>query len=427
MEGDTQGWMPSSQNEIRVNIDGAYDRNTGKGGVDFVIRNNQGNALRMHSIPIVRVQSTEMHGRGNGFQNGSRVIGFSPLGFEYRSIMDPEPGRCRRTDGKKWRCGKDVIPDQKYCERHMHRGRGRSRKLVEASEITSESVPVNLQLATPSPISSSNNSIGKASTTSAISSISGSENRIYAKKDSTAAAAATATPTTNGIDKESNKNVYHSKDTTRPMTTTGLWSAVSEKINKCTSDSELVDGKDAGYKHLNNKINIRGSNNNRHAGDAGSLVASRLASRLGFSPDSVLQVVGCSSSCLNYRNDVETELQRCRRTDGKKWRCGADVVPNQKYCERHLHRGSKKLALVAEPVTVTSALLPLGICHATPLAIPQKESGYINLNTDLSISIAASPQRTANEEKINTSSSSSDADTISDENGSVSHLLALSP
>lgn len=149
------------------------------------------------------------------------------------------------------------------------------------------SVPVNLQLATPSPKSSSNNSIGKASTTSAISSISGSENRIYAKKDSTAAAAATATatPTTNGIDKESNKNVYHSKDTTRSMTTTGLWSAVSEKINKCTSDSELVDGKDAGYKHLNNRINIRGSNNNRHAGDAGSLVASRF----GFSPDSVLQ------------------------------------------------------------------------------------------------------------------------------------------
>ncbi|CAK9217011.1 unnamed protein product [Sphagnum troendelagicum] len=41
---------------------------------------------------------------------------------------DPEPGRCRRTDGKKWRCGRDVVPDQKYCERHVHRGRNRSRK-----------------------------------------------------------------------------------------------------------------------------------------------------------------------------------------------------------------------------------------------------------------------------------------------------------
>lgn len=45
--------------------------------------------------------------------------------------MDPEPGRCRRTDGKKWRCSKDAVPDQKYCERHINRGRHRSRKPVE--------------------------------------------------------------------------------------------------------------------------------------------------------------------------------------------------------------------------------------------------------------------------------------------------------
>ena len=45
--------------------------------------------------------------------------------------IDPEPGRCRRTDGKKWRCSKEAYPDSKYCERHMHRGRNRSRKPVE--------------------------------------------------------------------------------------------------------------------------------------------------------------------------------------------------------------------------------------------------------------------------------------------------------
>ncbi|KAL2489133.1 Growth-regulating factor 1 [Forsythia ovata] len=50
------------------------------------------------------------------------------LGF---SNTDPEPGRCRRTDGKKWRCSKDAVADQKYCERHMNRGRHRSRKPVE--------------------------------------------------------------------------------------------------------------------------------------------------------------------------------------------------------------------------------------------------------------------------------------------------------
>ncbi|KAE8098502.1 hypothetical protein FH972_016559 [Carpinus fangiana] len=52
-------------------------------------------------------------------------------GFWGRAAMDPEPGRCRRTDGKKWRCSRDVVPGQKYCERHVHRGRNRSRKPVE--------------------------------------------------------------------------------------------------------------------------------------------------------------------------------------------------------------------------------------------------------------------------------------------------------
>ncbi|MQL76738.1 hypothetical protein Taro_009135 [Colocasia esculenta] len=54
------------------------------------------------------------------------------LCFDYGSGVDPEPGRCRRTDGKKWRCSKDAVPNQKYCERHMHRGRHRSRKPVES-------------------------------------------------------------------------------------------------------------------------------------------------------------------------------------------------------------------------------------------------------------------------------------------------------
>ncbi|RAL46656.1 hypothetical protein DM860_004935 [Cuscuta australis] len=47
------------------------------------------------------------------------------------SSNDPEPGRCRRTDGKKWRCSRDAVADQKYCERHINRGRHRSRKPVE--------------------------------------------------------------------------------------------------------------------------------------------------------------------------------------------------------------------------------------------------------------------------------------------------------
>ncbi|CAI5470552.1 unnamed protein product [Closterium sp. Yama58-4] len=45
--------------------------------------------------------------------------------------LDLEPDRCRRTDGKKWRCSREAVKDQKYCDRHMHRGRNRSRKTNE--------------------------------------------------------------------------------------------------------------------------------------------------------------------------------------------------------------------------------------------------------------------------------------------------------
>ncbi|XP_074584536.1 growth-regulating factor 4-like [Curcuma longa] len=54
----------------------------------------------------------------------------------YGKRPDPEPGRCRRTDGKKWRCSKDAYPGSKYCERHMHRGRNRSRKPVESQTVS---------------------------------------------------------------------------------------------------------------------------------------------------------------------------------------------------------------------------------------------------------------------------------------------------
>ncbi|WVZ82067.1 hypothetical protein U9M48_029374 [Paspalum notatum var. saurae] len=51
--------------------------------------------------------------------------------FGARKAEDPEPGRCRRTDGKKWRCSREAHGDSKYCEKHIHRGKSRSRKPVE--------------------------------------------------------------------------------------------------------------------------------------------------------------------------------------------------------------------------------------------------------------------------------------------------------
>ncbi|KAG9155776.1 hypothetical protein Leryth_004040 [Lithospermum erythrorhizon] len=72
----------------------------------------------------------------------STTRGVDLYGWGYSSgasnSKDAEPGRCKRTDGKKWRCSRDVAPNQKYCERHMHRGRPRSRKHVEVQPLVSQ-------------------------------------------------------------------------------------------------------------------------------------------------------------------------------------------------------------------------------------------------------------------------------------------------
>ncbi|GAB4853730.1 hypothetical protein Ancab_040606 [Ancistrocladus abbreviatus] len=69
-------------------------------------------------------------------------IGWNPYQMGYGKKLDPEPGRCRRTDGKKWRCSKEAYPDSKYCERHMHRGKNRSRKPVEVLTTAAAAVAV---------------------------------------------------------------------------------------------------------------------------------------------------------------------------------------------------------------------------------------------------------------------------------------------
>ncbi|KAG6515644.1 growth-regulating factor 10-like isoform X1 [Zingiber officinale] len=88
------------------------------------------------------------------------LMGYGSFFLDYRNNMEPEPGRCRRTDGKKWRCSRDVVPDQKYCERHMHRGRNRSRKPVEpAGAAATAATSTQLSISIPSAFSSPNSTI----------------------------------------------------------------------------------------------------------------------------------------------------------------------------------------------------------------------------------------------------------------------------
>ncbi|GAA0185867.1 hypothetical protein LIER_33155 [Lithospermum erythrorhizon] len=82
------------------------------------------------------------------------------MDMKFSSGSDPEPWRCRRTDGKKWRCTRDVAPDQKYCERHAHKSRPRSRKHVEIqphnnNNNNNSTTKFTQQIDPPNPFSSS--------------------------------------------------------------------------------------------------------------------------------------------------------------------------------------------------------------------------------------------------------------------------------
>lgn len=64
---------------------------------------------------------------------GYVVLGYAVLGYGALNTtsLDDEPGRCRRTDGK--RCRKGAVTGHKYCERHMHRNRDSDGRSVQES------------------------------------------------------------------------------------------------------------------------------------------------------------------------------------------------------------------------------------------------------------------------------------------------------
>ncbi|KAJ8446260.1 hypothetical protein Cgig2_016031 [Carnegiea gigantea] len=92
---------------------------------------NNSNGIPIYSSTMEGVRKAsndiQIHGGMSSCSSSSPLFIFTLLLLYY----DAEAGRCRRTDGKKWRCSRDVAPNHKYCERHLHRGRPRSRKPVE--------------------------------------------------------------------------------------------------------------------------------------------------------------------------------------------------------------------------------------------------------------------------------------------------------
>ncbi|XP_038681906.1 growth-regulating factor 9-like isoform X2 [Tripterygium wilfordii] len=297
---------------------------------------------------------------GGIYKQFPSFVGFSPEELDLRTMMDPEPGRCRRTDGKKWRCSRSVVPHQKYCERHMHRG-CRSRKLVEAS-----------QLASPPDATPPNKSKGDTENSN----------------------------TNHSLEQTSSKNdgisFIGGRDDITTIEAPPIYASTSFNTRCCSN----ITNHNSNYMSHNSIIN------RKRMSEEVTIAGNGISLGFGFSPKSVLQVVGSTGLSLG-KSDLELEVGRCRRTDGKKWRCHRDVVPYKKYCRLHMHRGSKKHIEVSIP----SAAAASGTSGLPPISmLPNKEDSR-GLNTCLSMSITR-PQGASNDEKCDTSGSSDT--TISD-------------
>ncbi|KAJ7962241.1 Growth-regulating factor [Quillaja saponaria] len=206
--------------------------------------------------------------------------------------------------------------------------------------------------------------------------------------------------------------------TSTPATLVGATftlTTIDSSIISTTSDDEInikIEKQDnSGKSDINNSIFGR-SCENRHAMNSGI----KISTGTGFSPSSVLQVLGCKDSRFkNNINDTELQPGRCRRTDGKKWRCRRDVLPDQKYCARHMHRGAKRSVLGSLPVTDPVSSVPMNSGARLPPPATEPKTNTANTaiqKRNLTSPISTSHQQIDGEEK---SLRSSDSETtISD-------------
>ncbi|KAI5421384.1 hypothetical protein KIW84_044993 [Lathyrus oleraceus] len=272
-------------------------------------------------------------------------------GSDYMTMLDSEPHRCRRTDGKKWRCRKDTIPNQKYCERHMHRGRNRSRKLVETSQLNSPNLKAK---------SSNGNSHAKQ-VPKVESAISNPSPLVIQHSHAFSYTPSRSFCVVNNMSSCNRPRNAISSDATLVTVVSAssiLPPALRPKVTAASNLAPAVRPKVTAASNLapavGPKVTTFGGTATLTSNNRGSLNVCNG----GFSPKSVLQVSGCNGSYLNDRNSivepepgryrrtdgkiVEPEPGRCRRTDGKRWRCKSAVLPGQKYCATHMHRGAKR-------------------------------------------------------------------------------------
>ncbi|MCL7022546.1 hypothetical protein MKW94_030282 [Papaver nudicaule] len=175
--------------------------------------------------------------------------------------IDPEPGRCRRTDGKKWRCSKEAYNESKYCEKHMHRGRNRSRKPVEilnASSTNNQSKP----MISSSPFKSYYNSSSPSRSPNSSSSSSSRYGFPYSQSNSTTphfAADSTESPpsynrSVNG--RKDERSFFTEKPDLSLENNSNSWKYSPLRMNSSSSSSVSPALPQSGFSQFDHNINL---------------------------------------------------------------------------------------------------------------------------------------------------------------------------
>ncbi|XP_024010686.1 growth-regulating factor 9 isoform X2 [Eutrema salsugineum] len=328
--------------------------------------------------------------------------------------VEPEPTRCRRTDGKKWRCSNKVLLFQKYCERHMHRGRKRSRKLVESSSYVVVSSPASTKHDNTYGLDSSNESQNVFHGT--MSASNNAQVVTIASLPSARVCDNTTRPSL-VITESTNKSMSHGVKSRRTVEMSyddfikQRDSSTCVRVVPVQGDERLPsvqkffpeasDNFSAAAKFSSNRKNEiiarsrEWKNMNVNGGFPG----------IHFSPDTVLQGRG---GFRLHRVETDNEPGRCRRTDGKKWRCSKVALSGQKYCDKHMHRGIKK----KHRVDTTNSHDNAGFTPLTVKTAARSLSCKDGDDQKLSVSVLGIPLPRVSDEK-STSSCSTDT-TITD-------------
>ncbi|XP_010518166.1 PREDICTED: growth-regulating factor 9-like isoform X2 [Camelina sativa] len=373
--------------------------------------------LRVPHHLVVSIWNSLALSSSSNYNSPSSSLLSSDKGLNHIHTVEPEPTRCRRTDGKKWRCSNRVLLYEKYCERHMHRGRKRSRKLVESSykvasssaSLTKHDNTYGLDINNDSESvllheTMSGSSNAQVVTIASLPSARACDNVI---RPSLVISESTKESVSHGDRSRRNMEMSYDdliskKESSMCVSVVPLQGDESlpsvQKFFPEVSDSSLQGAQFSGNRK--NEIIARSREwKNMNVVNGG------LFHSIHFSQDTVLQDRG---GFRLQRVETDKEPGRCRRTDGKRWRCSKDVLSGQKYCDKHMHRGIKK----KHPVDTTIAHENAGYSPLTVKTAARSVTCKDGDDQKLSLLVMGIPLPRVSDEKT-TSSCSTDT-TITD-------------